>query len=94
MKKEKDAASRKRLAKLEETLAKLKEETNALKTSWQEEKASINAASIVNSQLEEAHREQEKAERDGDLNQAAQIRYETIPGFEKKLAEMQESLKQ
>jgi len=94
LKKEKDAASKKRLAKLDETLAKLKEETNALKTSWEDEKASINAASIVNSQLEEAHREQEKAERDGDLNQAAQIRYETIPGLEKKLAEMQESLKQ
>ena len=94
LKKEKDAASKKRLAKLNETLAKLKEETNALKTSWEDEKASINAASIVNSQLEEAHREQEKAERDGDLNQAAQIRYETIPGLEKKLAEMQESLKQ
>ena len=94
LKKEKDTASKKRLVKLEETLAKLKEETNTLKTSWQDEKASINAASIVNSQLEEAHREQEKAERDGDLNQAAQIRYETIPGLDKKLADMQEALKQ
>ena len=94
LKKEKDTASKKRLVKLEETLAKLKEETNTLKTSWQDEKASINAASIVNSQLEEANREQEKAERDGDLNQAAQIRYETIPGLDKKLAEMQEALKQ
>jgi len=94
LRKEKEAASRERLAKLEETLAKLKEETNALKSSWQDEKASINAASIVNSQLEEAHREQEKAERDGDLNQAAQIRYETIPGLDKKLGDMQEALKQ
>ena len=65
-----------------------------MKSSWQDEKASINAASIVNSQLEEAHREQEKAERDGDLNQAAQIRYETIPGLDKKLADMHEALKQ
>ncbi len=94
LKKEKDVPSRERLGKLEETLAKLKEETNALKSSWQDEKASINAASIVNSQLEEAHREQEKAERDGDLNQAAQIRYETIPGLDKKLADMHEALKQ
>jgi ATP-dependent Clp protease ATP-binding subunit ClpB len=94
LKKEKDAASKERLAKLEETLANLKEEANELKSRWQDEKASINAASIVNSQLEEAHREQEQAERDGDLNQAAQIRYETIPGLEKKLAEMQDALKQ
>ena len=94
LKKEKDAASRERLAKLEETLANLKKESNELKSSWQDEKASIDAVSIVNSQLEEAHREQEQAERDGDLNQAAQIRYETIPGLEKKLTSMQVSLKQ
>ena len=94
LKKEKDAASRERLAKLEETLANLKEESNELKARWQDEKASIDAVSIVNSQLEEAHRAQEQAERDGDLNQAAQIRYETIPGLEKKLADMQEALKQ
>jgi len=94
LKKEKDAASRERLAKLEKTLANLKEESNELKARWQDEKASINAVSIVNSQLEEAHREQEQAERDGDLNQAAQIRYETIPDLEKKLTDMQETLKQ
>ena len=94
LKKEKDAASRERLAKLEETLANLKEESNELKSRWQDEKASIDAVSIVNSQLEEAHRKQEQAERDGDLNQAAQIRYETIPGLQKKLTNMQEALKQ
>ncbi|MBC8245785.1 MAG: ATP-dependent chaperone ClpB [Verrucomicrobia bacterium] len=94
LKKEKDAASKERLAKLEETLAGSKAEADALKARWQDEKASINAVSIVNSQLEEAHREQEQAERDGNLNLAAQIRYETIPGLEKKLAEMQEALKE
>jgi len=94
LKKEKDDASRERLAKLEETLANLKEEAGELKARWQNEKASIDAASIVNSQLEEAHRAQEQAERDGDLNQAAQIRYETIPGLEQKLADMQATLKQ
>lgn len=94
LKKEKDDASRERLAKLEETLANLKEEAGELKARWQDEKASIDAASIVNSQLEEAHRAQEQAERDGDLNQAAQIRYETIPGLEQKLADMKATLKQ
>ena len=92
LKKEKDEASRERLAKLEETLANLKEQSDELKARWQDEKASINAVSIVNSQLEEAHRDQEKAEREGDLNAAAQIRYETIPELEKKLEEMQQSL--
>ena len=92
LKKEKDEASRERLAKLEENLANLKEQSHELKARWQDEKASINAVSIVNSQLEEAHRDQEKAEREGDLNAAAQIRYETIPELEKKLGEMQQAL--
>ena len=92
LKKEKDEASRERLAKLEENLANLKEQSDELKARWQDEKASINAVSIVNSQLEEAHRDQEKAEREGDLNAAAQIRYETIPELEKKLEEMQQAL--
>ncbi|MGB1790004.1 MAG: ATP-dependent chaperone ClpB [Limisphaerales bacterium] len=92
LKKEKDEASRERLGKLEENLANLKEQSDELKARWQDEKASINAVSIVNSQLEEAHRDQEKAEREGDLNAAAQIRYETIPELEKKLEEMQQAL--
>ena len=92
LKKEKDEASRERLGKLEENLANLKEQSDGLKARWQDEKASINAVSIVNSQLEEAHRDQEKAEREGDLNAAAQIRYETIPELEKKLEEMQQAL--
>jgi len=92
LKKEKDEASRERLAKLEENLANLKEQSDELKARWQNEKASINAVSIVNSQLEEAHREQEKAEREGNLDVAAQIRYETIPKLQKKLAEMQQVL--
>ncbi|MED6313684.1 MAG: Clp protease N-terminal domain-containing protein, partial [Verrucomicrobiota bacterium] len=94
LKKEKDDASLERLAKLQETLANLKKESGELQTRWQQEKASINAASIVNSQLEEANRAQEQAERDGDLDQAAQIRYETIPDLEHKLTEMQAAFKQ
>ena len=92
LEKEKDDASRERLINLKQNLANLKEQSDELKARWQDEKASINAASIVNSQLEEANRNQEKAEREGDLNLAAQIRYETIPDLEKKLEQMQQSL--
>lgn len=94
LEKEKDNASQERLTNLQKNLSELKEQSDKLKASWQDEKASINAASIVNSQLEEAHRNQEKAEREGDLNLAAQIRYETIPELEKKLDEMQLALKE
>ncbi|MDB6066964.1 MAG: ClpB protein [Pedosphaera sp.] len=92
LKKEKDQASRDRLKKLERDLANLKEQSSKLKAQWQNEKASINAASIINSQLEAAKLEQEKAQRAGDLNLAAQIQYGKVPDLQKKLAEAQQQL--
>jgi ATP-dependent Clp protease ATP-binding subunit ClpB len=92
LKKEKDDASRERLKKLEKTLADLKAQSSQLKAQWQNEKAAINAASIVNSQLEEAKAELVKAQRSGDLNLAAQIQYGRIPDLQKKLAAVEKSL--
>ncbi len=88
LKKEKDDASRDRLKKIEKQLADLKEQSSKLKAQWQNEKAAINAASVVNSQLEQAKVELEKAQRAGDLNLAAQIQYGKIPELEKKFAAM------
>ncbi len=56
----------------------------ASKPRWQNEKAAINAISILNSQLEEARQQQEAAQRAGDLNLAAQIQYGRIPDLQKK----------
>jgi ATP-dependent Clp protease ATP-binding subunit ClpB len=93
LKKEKDEASRERLKKLERDLANFQEQSSKLKAQWQNEKAAINAASIVNSQLEEARQEQEKAQRSGDLNLAAQLQYGKIPDLQNKLTAAQASLK-
>ena len=79
LRKEKDDASRERLKKIERDLANLKEQTAALKAAWQNEKAAINAISILNSQLEDARQQQEAAQRAGDLNLASQIQYGTHP---------------
>ena len=68
LRKEKDDASRERLRKLEKQLADLKEKSAQLKAQWQNEKAAINAASIINGQIEQARAELEKAQRSGDLN--------------------------
>ena len=87
LRKEKDDASRQRLKKLERDLANLSEQSDQLKAQWQNEKAAINAISILNSQLEEARRQQEAAQRAGDLNLAAQIQYGRIPDLQKKLAD-------
>src|SRR5206468_9810251 len=84
--KEKDEGSRTRLKKLEKQLADLKEQSARLKTQWQNEKAAINAASLINSQIEQAKAELEKAQRTGDLNLAAQIQYGKLPDLQKNLA--------
>src|SRR5208283_885643 len=94
LRKEKDEASRQRLKILERDLANLKERSTELKAQWQNEKAAINAVSIVNSQLEEARRDQEAAQRAGDLNLAAQIQYGRVPELQRKLAAMQKEMAQ
>src|SRR5437016_1707378 len=75
LKKEKDAGSRERLKKLERTLADLKEQSTKLKAQWQNEKAGINAIGAINGQIEQAKTDLEKAQRQSDLNLAAQIQY-------------------
>jgi ATP-dependent Clp protease ATP-binding subunit ClpB len=87
--KEKDSASKDRLKRLEKELANLKEKSKALTAQWQNEKAAVNAVSVVQSQLEQAKIELEQAQRRGDLNLAAQIQYGKIPDLEKKLAKIE-----
>jgi ATP-dependent Clp protease ATP-binding subunit ClpB len=86
LRKEKDAGSRERLKGIERELANLREQASQLKAQWQNEKAAINAISILNGQLEEARRQMESAQRSGDLNLAAQIQYGKIPDLQQKLA--------
>src|SRR5256714_1522370 len=94
LKKEKDEASRERLKRLEKDLANLKERSRQLKAQWQNEKAAINAVSVVNSQLEQAKLELEQAQRRNDLNLAAQIQYGKIPELQKKLAGAEKALRE
>ncbi len=85
LRKEKDAASRERLKGIERDLANLREQASQLKAQWQNEKAAINAISIINGQLEEARQQQEAAQRSGDLNLAAQIQYDASPTCKRNL---------
>jgi ATP-dependent Clp protease ATP-binding subunit ClpB len=87
--KEKDAASRERLKKLDADIANLKEKSKALAAQWQNEKAAVNAVSVVQSQLEQAKLELEQAQRKGDLSKSAEIQYGKIPELEKKLASIE-----
>ena len=94
LRKERDGASRDRLAKLEKELADFKESSSELKAQWQNEKAAINATSVINSKLEEARLEMERAEREGDLNGASQIKYGNIPKLEAQLLSAEKALKE
>ncbi|MGH7993710.1 MAG: AAA family ATPase, partial [Limisphaerales bacterium] len=87
--KEKDPASKERLKLIDKTLADLKEKSKALTAQWQNEKAAVNAVSVVQSQLEQAKLELEQAQRKGDLTKSAEIQYGKIPDLEKKLAKIE-----
>jgi ATP-dependent Clp protease ATP-binding subunit ClpB len=83
--KETDAASQDRLAKLREELADDREKLSQLSARWQNEKQAIDSVREIKEQLEELRGESERAERDGDLGKAAELRYGRIPTLEKDL---------
>ncbi|MCE1248665.1 MAG: ATP-dependent chaperone ClpB [Firmicutes bacterium] len=85
--KEKDEASAERLAKLDEELAGLKENSHSMKAQWQVEKEIIQAIGKANEEIEELKHQEEKLERSGDLNKVAEIRYGRIPALKKSLEE-------
>jgi ATP-dependent Clp protease ATP-binding subunit ClpB len=84
--KEKDAASKERLKLIDKETANLKDKSKALTAQWQNEKAAVNAVSVVQTQLEQAKIELEQVQRRGDLTKSAEIQYGKIPDLEKKLA--------
>jgi ATP-dependent Clp protease ATP-binding subunit ClpB len=84
--KEKDSASKERLKLIDKQVANLKDKSKALTAQWQNEKAAVNAVSVVQSQLEQAKLELEQAQRKGDLSKASELQYGRIPELEKKLA--------
>ncbi|MFE3260583.1 ATP-dependent chaperone ClpB [Nocardia sp. NPDC059091] len=91
--KETDEASKQRLEKLRQELADDREKLNQLMTRWQNEKQAIDAVSVLKEELESLKGESERAERDGDYNKAAELRYGRIPKLEKELAEAESKAK-
>jgi len=85
LKKESDAASKDRLKKIEKELADLKSEADALKAQWQAEKQGVQKLRGLREQLEQVKIEIEKAERQYDLNKAAELKYGKLTELERKL---------
>ena len=86
LKKETDAASRDRLAKLNAELSELEEKSAALTTRWRAEKDKLGAAQRLKEELESARNALAQAQRKGDYAEAGRLAYSAIPELEKKLA--------
>ena len=87
LKKEKDKASKERLAKIVQELADLNETSSEMKVQWENEKAAITAIRDTKAEIESVKAEYERAERQGDLAKAAELRYGRLIELEKRLAD-------
>ncbi len=93
LKKEKDKASKERLDKIKEMLANLNEKKNTLVAQWRNEKGVITEIRRIKEQIDQLRSEEQRAEREGNLNLVAEIRYGRIAELEKKLAAANDRLK-
>ncbi|VXC78902.1 protein disaggregation chaperone [Pseudomonas sp. 8Z] len=85
LKKEDDEATKKRLVKLEEDIAKLEKEYADLDEIWKSEKAEVQGSAQIQQRIEQAKTELEAARRKGDLNRMAELQYGIIPDLERSL---------
>jgi ATP-dependent Clp protease ATP-binding subunit ClpB len=88
---ETDDASVERREAIERELGDLREQSSAMKAEWQAEKDEIHKVQVVKERLEQAQRELERAEREADLERAAQLRHGEIPDLRRALDEAEEA---
>jgi ATP-dependent Clp protease ATP-binding subunit ClpB len=94
LKKEKDKASLARMEKINKELAELKEKSNSMKAHWQQEKEIIKNIRSLKEEIEKTKIEAEQAERDADLQKAAELRYGKLLELQKKLDEENKKLEE
>ncbi len=90
LKKEKDEASLERLATIQKEIADLQSTFNEMKTKWQNEKDAIYKAQKMREELEKVNSEIEQAERNYDLNKAAELKYGKLPELQEQLKVQEE----
>ncbi len=93
LKKEEDALSKAHLSDIQKELAEMRDEFNAKKAQWENEKRAIGKVQKLREELESASAALEKAQREYDLNRAAELQYGKIPELQKAL-EAEERLAQ
>ncbi|MBI1997813.1 MAG: ATP-dependent chaperone ClpB [Deltaproteobacteria bacterium] len=92
LKREEDKASKERLAQLEREIQNLKETSSGLKAHWQNEKESIQRIRSLKEKIEATKVEEQQAQRRGDLNKAAELRYGTLTQLQKELEQANQKL--
>ncbi|MDD4538241.1 MAG: ATP-dependent chaperone ClpB [Lentisphaeria bacterium] len=94
LRKEKDDASRERAEKLEKELGALREKAGALQARWEAEKGGIAKIRELKEAMELAKSSMAKAEREGDLGRASELKYGTIPGLEQQMRDAEAQVQQ
>ncbi|MBC7363679.1 MAG: ATP-dependent chaperone ClpB [Candidatus Aminicenantes bacterium] len=92
LKKEKDQTSKEKLQKIEKELAELKEQSNALKAQWKREKDLIDQINKIKEQIDALKIEEQNAERRGDLEKVAEIRYGKLIELNKQIEKLSAEL--
>jgi ATP-dependent Clp protease ATP-binding subunit ClpB len=92
LKKENDEASKERLKKAEKQLAELQQQDKELTLRWESEKLDIDQIKEIKKKIENAHTQFEEAQRKGELETAARLKYETIANLKKELQEKEAQL--
>ncbi|MBF0929853.1 MAG: AAA family ATPase, partial [Atopobium sp.] len=90
--KEEDAASKERLENLRAEIATTQEKLDGMKANWQNERGAIDLVQDLKSQIEDAKTQMERVTREGNLAQASELRYSTIPELERKYDEAEKAL--
>jgi ATP-dependent Clp protease ATP-binding subunit ClpB len=92
LKREEDKASKERLAQLEREIHNLRETSDGLKAHWKNEKESIQRIRSLKEKIEATKLEEQQAQRQGDLNRAAELRYGTLTQLQRELEEANSKL--
>ena len=92
LKKEKDNSSKERLKILQKELADLKEKTDSMRAQWESEKDVIKKIQSLRANIEEVRHQIELAERDYDLNRAAELKHGRLPDMEQELKNIENTL--
>ena len=90
LKKENDNISQEHLAEIQKELAELRDKFSGMKAEWENEKSDISAVQKLREEIESVSKDIDKAEREYDLNKAAELKYGKLPQLRKELSELEQ----